>query len=790
VAVKSRPATLLAPIFALTGFSALTSQVVWQRVMSLHSGVDLGSITTVVAAFLAGLGIGSVLGGRLADRLGPERSLVAFALANVGIGLFAWASVWVLYDVYRNQAAALDSRLATFLFNMVVLIVPTTLMGLSLPLVARAVTARIADAGPLIGRLYGINTIGAAAGSAVSGWFFLGTFGFVNTTRIAGTLNLLAAVAIIGVWRIVAAAKATGATPAAATVAAAADPAGDPSTEAAPRGASGPWWIWLIVYATTGAVALSLEHLFFRLVDAQMRSNSYSFAHVLTLYLLLFGVGSAIGSRLVGRGRNPQQWFLWIQFLVGVTALGSFVLFVRGLPSLGFDGPLENYFSGAGYNGGFGDVNTFREWAKIGVVYLGMPLFVMTLPVLFMGMSFPFVQAIVTDQVETLGRRTGLLMFANVVGNVAGTLLTGFVFLDTFGTAGTFRLIAVVLGFAGLGAALTASKPQRRPTLAVGSVALIVLLLVIAPSNQRMWAFLHGLDDDSILLSESHSCAATIKYEPREDRPQLPEATLYINGSIQNGHPYDDFHVLIGLLPALLEENPERALAIGLGIGSTTYGMLADPRLDQVTTVELCGDLYDLAAELAKQPGREDFVRMLQDPRYVAHTGDGRKFLLVEDDSTYDIITVDTLRSTAAFSGSLYSREFYELLSDRLDDDGNIAQWVPTHRIVNSAAQVFPYIVAMKVPEYNDSVFMIAGKKPLAIDRSAMMKRFQDVPADMFTPEQRARLEQFVASAPIDCIRNGELVRDIPGTQTNRDLRPRDEYFINNVPPRPLVPPC
>ncbi len=188
-------------VFLLTGFSALTLQVTWQRVLSLHSGVDLVSFTTVVAAFLAGLGLGNLLGGWLADRLGPRRSVGAFSLSNIGIGLFAWVSVWLFYDLYRDQAASLESTWASFAWNTAFLMVPTILMGLSLPLVARAVVDRVEDAGSVVGRLYSVNTLGAAAGAAVSGWLLLGTFGFTTTVRLAGCCNLAAALLVLPLAR-------------------------------------------------------------------------------------------------------------------------------------------------------------------------------------------------------------------------------------------------------------------------------------------------------------------------------------------------------------------------------------------------------------------------------------------------------------------------------------------------------------------------------------------------------------------------------------------------------------
>ena len=769
--MRNRLAVVLGPIFALTGFSALTLQVVWQRVISLHSGVDLASTTTVVAAFLAGLGFGSLLGGWLADRLGPRRSLALFALANVGIGVYAWISLLLFYDLYRELVPHLSSSFASFCFNTVILLVPTTLMGLSLPLVARAVTSSVADAGPLIGRMYGINTIGAGTGAAVAGWYLLGTYGFETTTRIAGTLNVIAALMIYLAYRAVQATPPTTPDVEVSSTSAAAPSAGA-SPSASDSGRGERVWPWFAIYGLTGAVALGFEQLFFRVIDAEMRSNSYSFAHVLTLYLLLFGVGAALGGRLLQRGGDPRRWFLWMQFAVGITALLAIIVLVQILPLSGhLDGQLRKYFAGEGYNSGFGTIDTFKEWAKVVGVYGAIPLGLMGAPVLLMGMSFPFVQTLVSDRVDSLGRRTGALLFVNIAGNVAGTLLTGFVLIDVFGTAGTYRLLTLALGVAGVAAASLTARPRR--VIAITAVIVVLAGVVgLSPSNHRLWAFLHGADDGEILLAEDHTCAATIKFVDER-------AILYINASIQNGHPFDDFHVLIGLMPTLAHPQPERALAIGLGIGSTTYGMLRDPRLDDVETVELCGGEYDLIRKLADR-GRTEFSLMLDDPRYTQSVGDGRKFLLERDDR-YDIVTVDTLRPTSAFSGSLYSREFYELVDSHLSDDGIVAQWIPTPRVANTAAQVLPYVLAFRVDDYDEgSVFFLGSRSPIVLDRAAMVERLKAAAPGSFTAEQLARLESFIATAPAFCYTNGTVLTGVGSDQENLDLRPRDEYFINN----------
>ena len=752
-----RQRTVLFVVFAVTGFSALTLQVVWQRVISLHAGVDLFSFTTVIAAFLTGLGVGSLLGGVVADRLGPRRSLLAFAASNAGIGLFAWFSLWLFYDVYRSAVPHLEGTLAAFGFHFLLLIVPTTLMGLSLPLVSRGVVERIEDAGPLVGRLYAVNTLGAGLGAGISGWILIGSLGFVGVVRLAGTLNLLAAICILTLWRTAARVTAEAPAPAVATAPIVAEP-------------GRRTWPWFGVYGLTGAVALGLEIVFFRLVDALMRSNSYTFGHVLSIYLLLFGAGAAVASRYVGRTRRPDRWFLGIQFAVGVLALLGPLALVELPKLLGVYGPFESHFAIDGYNVGGYRFDSPREILRVGFVHVFGPLLIMGAPVLAMGASFPFVQRLVAQRVDTLGRRTGLLLLANIAGNVTGTLLVGFVLIDALGTSGTLRLLAALLILPGLAAAAMAPR-ERRPAFAAGAVALLLGLVAVFPSNFRLWAYFHSAPEGEFALSEDRACVNALKKVEGED-------FLFINATSQNGHPFDDFHVLVGLLPALIHPDPERAMAVGLGIGATPYGMSRDPRLGHLDVVEICGGEVDLLNVLADR-GAVEMERLLTDPRVDIHVGDGRKFLLSSDER-FDVLTVDVVRPQAAFSGNLYSVEFYELLRSRLDADGVVSQWQATPRVLNSATEVFPHVLRFTVPSYDGSQFMVASQRPITFDRAAVLERFHAMePEKVFSPAQAASLLQFLST-----VEPGEVsvVRRIGDEGLNRDLAPRDEYFLNNSP--------
>jgi spermidine synthase len=759
---RRRWRVVLFAVFTLTGFSALTLQVVWQRVIALHSGVDLVSFTTVVAAFLAGLGLGSLLGGWLADRLGPARSLVAFACSNVAIAGYAFVSIRLLYDVYEDWAGDLTSAGAKFAFNVVLLIVPTTLMGLSLPLVTRGVVARVGDAGSLVGRLYALNTLGAAAGAATSGWVLQGSLGFVDTVRLAGVLNLLAAV-LVGV-----SARSSLRSIDPGTRSLPGTKAGDdPGVSGAGQG-SRTVWPWYVIYGLTGAVALGFELVFFRLVDGIMRSNSYTFAHVLASYLTVFGLGVAVGSVIVRRTDRPDRWFLGLQFLVGLCALAGVIAFVRVLPHTSVWDRAADYLTGDGLSTGFRHPDGSLNRA-FGPVLLGVPLLIMAAPVACMGAAFPCAQALVSQRVETLGRHTGLLQFSNIVGNVAGTLLVGFVAIDRLGTAGTYRVLALALLVPGLAAAWLTTG-GRRLLLAGAAITALSALLVLFPSNQRLWAQLNGVPRDHLMLAEDRSCATALKLVDGQ-------WVLTVNSASQNNYPFDDYHVLIGMMPTLVHPDPDTGMALGLGIGATPYGLAVDPRLERITTVEICGGELDLLRGLADGGGFE-LQRFFTDPRQHLLVGDGRDHLL-RTGERYDVIVVDTLRPQAAFSGSLYSEEFYELVASRLDGDGLMAQWAPSPRVTNTITEVFPHAVRVTVPQYGNSTFIVASRSPIAIDRGVLVERFR-AGRDAFSPTQAASLEAYLAAAVVECLADGDPLPPVPPEAINRDLRPRDEYFVND----------
>ncbi|WP_270938810.1 fused MFS/spermidine synthase, partial [Falsiroseomonas oryzae] len=184
----------LSAAFFLSGFGALLCQTAWQRMLGIFAGSDTVSAALVVGAFLGGLGLGSLAGARIADRLAPPAALLAFALCEALVAGFALLSKPFLYDLLAIRlAGVVDGKAAIFALCFAGLVLPTTLMGASLPLVARAVATSLESVAERVGTLYGLNTLGAGLGALLGGWLLLGRLGFTGALGVAAVLDLAAA---------------------------------------------------------------------------------------------------------------------------------------------------------------------------------------------------------------------------------------------------------------------------------------------------------------------------------------------------------------------------------------------------------------------------------------------------------------------------------------------------------------------------------------------------------------------------------------------------------------------
>src|SRR5262245_12039396 len=221
-------------LFFLSGLTALVYQVVWQRLLILFSGADVHATTIIVGAFMAGLGCGSLAGGHIADRLSRRGNLLAFAAAELAIGLFGYVSVPLYYDLLHIRLGHVvhDVLMPALLFLS--LLWPTFFMGASLPLLARALTLRLERAASTLGVLYGVNALGASAGALLTTWWMLPRLGLQGSLMLSAGAN-----ALVGMLAVLLATRTSEEHP--SSRASSVDHDGDLSGETLPFAA----WIWL-----------------------------------------------------------------------------------------------------------------------------------------------------------------------------------------------------------------------------------------------------------------------------------------------------------------------------------------------------------------------------------------------------------------------------------------------------------------------------------------------------------------------------------------------------------------
>ena len=737
---RDSPAVVLAGLlFFLSGAAALVYQVAWQRLLALHSGVGLYSVAMIVAAFMAGLGIGSHLGGRLSTRLDGRGALGAFAALEIAISAFGAASTWIYYDWLYPRAVHLPSpSWQAGLLHLVALLPPTTLMGMSLPYLVRAVVTDVEGAGRRIGWLYGVNMLGAAAGALATPWVLLPALGVRGAVLAAAGANLAVGLGALGLFGL--RKGSPGRPPAPAEV-----PVPPPGAE---RPGNRPLALWLSLYALSGFVALSLEIVWFRLLDVAVKSTAFTFGTVLAVYLLGSAVGALAGAPLVVRVKRPLRAFLLAQ--CGILALAVLpVLVVVTLPP---DASRFSWF--VDYWAGYAFFPFGHEADRTSIIrlYVQLPLALFFLPTVLMGVSFPVLQRAVHDDPATSGRKVGALQAANIAGCAAGSLLVGLVFLQHLGTPGTLRLLVLV----GVLFALVGARYYGR-VFALPAIALLLLAAAV-PGEERLWRRLHGVPAGTPLALFEEDATSVVALTPDEGGWRLS-----VNGKGNSWLPYGSGHTILGAMPATVHPAPVDVAVVGLGSGDTAWAAAWREETRSLTVFEISAPQPRILWRLVGVVDVFDTRRLLEDPRLRIRIEDGRK-ALEAGEALYDLVETDATWPESAGSGNLYSVEFFAAASRKLKPGGIMCTWAPTPRVVASFRTVFPHVL-----EAEGGDVLIGSLDPIPFEPQAWKARAEGASAYL-GPE---RAKDVVAAV-------GKLRPIGPATIAvpNRDLFARDEYAV------------
>jgi len=649
-------------LFFASGVCGLTYQVLWLRLLALVFGVTVHAASTVLASFMAGLALGAVLAERLARRGQPLR---VFALLEAGIAASALSTPALLSlasQLYRPLSdLAPDSlallTVARFVCSSAVLLVPTVLMGATLPVLSHAPIVRAASASRL-GALYAVNTAGALTGALVTGYVLIGGVGIQRTFYLAAALNLLVAA---GAWwlsqRDVAPAPATEAH----------DAARAPVTSG-----DVPARTVLVVMAVSGFAALALEIVWFRVLVQFLPATTYAFTTMLATVLAGIAVGSALAARHLATPRAWGATLAWVQGATSIVVLLSLA------------------FLGATYAAG---------WRTSGLTQ-GAAAAILPSSLL-MGYAFPVALALWTRADGRAERPVGVLYSANVLGGIAGAVVGGFLLLPRLGS----RRALIALAALYLLTSLAMLLPRRRwlPALALVAIFAGAARLVPDPFEVTL-ARRHGQQERIFWREEGVQTSVSI--HTGAFRGWL----MYLDGLHQASDAPEmvRLHRLIGHLPMVLHPDPKRSLVVGLGGGATPGAVSQHDTRVQV--VEL-SDSVRKGAEFFRHVNYD----VLNRENVTLRVDDGRNFLARTRDR-FDVATADLIQPEHAGAGNLYSREYFTLVRNALGEGGLALQWIG-HRsdtqyklIMRTFLDVFPHTTL-----WFDGQLMVGSVTPLTI---------------------------------------------------------------------------
>ena len=629
-------AKILCALFFCSGFPALIYQLTWQRELFRIFGVNSESVTIVVTAFMLGLGLGSLAGGWLSKREGISL-LPLLAAIEIGTAAFGIVSLSIFRQI---GAVTVDWPLAAMAaLNLVLVIVPTLLMGATLPILVSHLVRRSGQVGGAVGLLYYVNTLGAGAACLICGTILFPFFGMHCAILTAAGINVAVAIGALAAYAIhpdEARAVATR------------------STDGIGEAALDMRWT-LLLAALGGFISLSYEIFLFRTVSYASGSSATAFAVTLACFL----TGIAGGSRRAGKICEEFQPADAMRKAANELVLAN----LAGLLFL----PLMAH----------------GAWLDRGV--LGLAMLMVYLIARRWGSLLPYLAQFGVPSDDRAGMRISLLYFSNIVGSAAGAIITGFLLTNYL----TLVQIALALAVAGTACALiliarlNAAPAERRRRAAYAVGVLAIGLIVVPPMSNRVLEnlFFRGNADHAFArVIENRSGIITVD----------TDGTVFGNGMYDgrfNTALRDDRNGIIRPYAlSLFHAAPRDVLMIGLSSGSWAQVIASNPAVNSLTVVEINQGYLALIAE---QP---EVASVLHNPKVTIITDDGRRWLSHHPEKRFDAIVSNTTWNFRANVTNLLSAEFLDLVRQHLNPHG-IAFYNTTDsdRVQRTACLVFPY---------------------------------------------------------------------------------------------------
>lgn len=750
-----RAKTLILWLFFLSGVAGLVYEVVWARLLERVMGTSVYSITTVLTVYMAGLALGSFIAGKLIDR--RDDPLRIFGVLEAGIGIYCLLVPSIILAVTPIYRAAYQSFLpslgdtdllsglsfARFGISALALIIPTTLMGATLPVLSKYFTPRYDQLGQSVGELYAVNTAGAVVGAFASGFFLMPTLGITGTIVVGAVISLAVACTVIVFYYV--SRRAAGGRPSRAVARgrsagtaktrkrSRAGEAAQQSAEGRGRFLSRPVLVFaLTAFALSGFAAMVYQVAWMRTLSLVIGSSVYAVSLTLTAFILGLAIGAAILARLVDRNKDLVGTMGFLEIGIGISCLA--VVPIMGKLPVSVVGIIENY------SGSF---------AALMAVEFSVVFAVLLVPTILMGAIFPVVCKLFTKRLEEIGRSVGDVYASNTVGAIFGSFVAGFILIPLIGiqkSIGVAVAVNLTLGIALVFLSPTCGKAKRL-VASVAAVLAAVLFLPLLPYTPRWDPVI--MSSGAYLYADMYSASAESQGTSREDAIRLygtieyhregvastvtvrrARNHLYLqsNGKTEasTGPDMKTQKLLAHVPMMMLHRAPEDVLVIGLASG-VTVGSAEKYPLSTIDCVEIAPAMVEACRYFREANGD-----CLEDPRLNIIIEDGRNHVAFTEKS-YDVIISQPSNPWISGVAGLFTREFFELARDRTRPGGVVGLWFQAYNmssddfrmVVRTFDEVFPESSIWELDPGVDYM-LIGSQGPSSLDYALLESRLAD----------------------------------------------------------------
>jgi len=608
---------LVAGLFFCSGFPALIYQIIWQRALFAIYGVNVQSVAVVVSAFMLGLGIGSLAGGRLSARF-PRHGIVIFGICELGIAAFGLVSLRLFH--WAAQYTAGSGLASTILFSFLLLIVPTMLMGATLPLLVEQLVRNSRSVGYSVATLYFVNTLGSAVACYVCAEVLLRNLGQSGSVTMAACINTVVGATAFLYGR---SERRKQEADDVATV-----PAGMTSTQSLPFGMAAG------IAGVAGFIALGFEIAWFRVFALATFDRAPAFALLLSTYLAGVAAGSFLSEKLTEKRR------------VNAVTLAGVLILIAGAVSV-YLPPLMAQLC-----------------TKDISVMASAPVFFITAGLL--GSVLPLLCQAAISADESAGRRVSLIYLSNIIGSTLGSLMIGFVLMHYFGTEAISMQLAAACLITGSIVLMFQSGRLLMP--AAWALGLIAITAVAIPGSLPGYANLFG----NLIFGPKAPQTGPMKHviENRNGIVAVTGDDAVFGGGVYDGFvnvdPANDKNLVIRAYAlSLFQAQPKHVFMLGLASGSWAQIVANNPEVEDVDIVEINPGYFQLIKEYPE-------VRsVLHNPKVHFYVDDARRWLQAHPDKKYDAMVANTSFHWRDHSSQILSSDYLRIVKSHLRPGGS-----------------------------------------------------------------------------------------------------------------------